>query len=229
MPTDQVVDRIPLHRSVAVVTEDTITVGPGRAQLVGAVIELAIAALAVAAIVFLFDWLPLAVLMVLLLVALFLGPVGILGLVYGAMGASFVMERAKGSARWQQGFLGLGIGTVDGVGFGDVARLEVTGDFERELTDGDRQDVVHWEIRLVKANGRVLNIGVVVAARPLAAIGLERANRLCEAVAAMAGVEARAAVLPLDAPEATAESAVAPAPARSRRRYRRVPGSSEAE
>ena len=223
MIADQTVDRIPLQRSVAVVTEGAITVRPASAQLLGAAIELLIAVLAVALLVGLFDRLPLPVLMGLLLLALFLGPVGILGLVYGAVGSSFVMERAKQTARWQQGFLGMGIGTTEVAPFDQIARIEVGGDFDLELTAGERQDLVHWDVRLVKASERAITVGTVVVARPFADIGMERANRLCAALASMAGVEARLAVLPdnvLPASEAVASMA-APAP---QRRYRRVSG-----
>src|SRR5688572_16307189 len=100
-------ERISLQRSVAVVREGSIAVRPSRGQLLGPVIELAIALGAVALIVLLFDAMPIWLLMVLLLLAIILGPVGVLGMVYSAIGSSFIMERSKQSARWQQGFLGM--------------------------------------------------------------------------------------------------------------------------
>ena len=78
-----------------------------------------------------------------------------------------------------------------------------------------------WEVELVKDNGKRLTIGTVVAARPLAAEGLARANRLAEAVAERSDSEARLAALPEEAPEAP-EEAVQPEPSRSRRRRRMV-------
>jgi hypothetical protein len=212
-------DRIPLQRSVAVVTDNSIAVRPAQAQVVGAAIELGLALVAIGAIVVLFDVLPIYVLMVLLLLALILGPVGVLGLVYGAIGTSFVMERDKQSARWQQGFLGLGIGTNEFVPFARIDHIDVATDEDETLPEGARQDLVQWDVRLIKDNGRQLTVGTVVTARPLADVGAERANRLASAVADMGGVEVRLAAVPQAEEPATA------APDRPvRRRYRRVSG-----
>ncbi len=106
------------------------------------------------------------------------------------------MERPKGTCRWQQGFLGLGLGTQELVPFARIKRIEVSGDFEDELRGGDLQDVVHWEVRVVKDNDRVLAVGVAVAARPLANEALVRANDLGAALAEMAGAPFTPAALP---------------------------------
>jgi len=210
-------ERIPLQRTVAVVREDSIAVRPSRGQLLGPLIELGLALAAVGAIVLWLNSLPLFVLMLFLLVSLILGPVGVLGLVYNAIGSSFLMERKKGSARWQQGFLGMGIGTVDFVPFQRIKRIEVTSDYDDELASGEVQDIVQWEVVMVKDNDRRLTIGSVAAARSLAGLGAERANRLAEHIAAMAAAEVVRAELPdSGAAEETA------APARRPRRRRRV-------
>jgi hypothetical protein len=141
------------------------------------------------------------------------------------------MERAKGSARWQQGFLGLGIGTHELVPFPRIARIDVSGDFEAELGSGDLQDVVTWRVQLVKDNDRVLDIADVAAARPLADEALARANELASALAAMSGAEATLAELPAWALEqagssadegAGAEQGGGSEPRAARRRYRRI-------
>jgi hypothetical protein len=210
-------DRIPLQRSVAVVTDRSIVVRPAQAQIVGAAVELGAALLAIALIVLLFDVLPIYVLMVLLLLAIILGPVGVLGLVYGAIGTSFVMERDKQSARWQQGFLGLGIGTNEFVPFSRIDHIDVATDETDVLPEGERQDLVQWDVRLIKDNGRQLTVGTVIAARPLADVGAERANRLASAVAEMGGVQAHLAAVPVVEPGAVSEAATP-----QRRRYRRI-------
>lgn len=213
-------ERIPLQRTVAVVREDSIAVRPSRGQLLGPLIELGLALGAVGAIVLWLNVLPLLVLMLLLLVSLILGPVAVLGIVYNAIGSSFLMERKKRSARWQQGFLGMGIGTVDFVPFQRIKRIEVTGDYDDELASGEVQDIVQWTVVMVKDNDRRLTIGSVAAARPLADLGAERANRLATHVATMAEVE----VVPAAIPDlGTVEESPAPAPRpRRRRRVRRV-------
>lgn len=213
------IERIPLRRSVAVIRDDSIAVRPSRAQVIGPLVELGLAAGAGVLIGAFLDSLPLVLLMLLLLLAIILGPVGVLGVVYNAIGSGFMMERKKQSARWQQGFLGLGIGTVDLVPFWRIKRIEVTGDYDEELGSGQVQDVVQWEIVLVKDNDKRMTIGTVIAARPLADLGLERANRLADRVAAMAGVESQPAVLPdTEAIEEAAEEESRP----RRRRARRV-------
>ncbi|MBX7111438.1 MAG: hypothetical protein K1X87_06270 [Dehalococcoidia bacterium] len=213
-------ERIPLQRTVAVVREDSIAVRPSRGQLLGPVIELGIALAGVAAIVLWMNSLPLLLLMLFLLVALILGPIGILGIVYNAIGSSFLMERKKETARWQQGFLGMGIGTVDLVPFRRIKRIEVVSDYDYELASGEIQDLVQWEVVMVKDNDKRLTIGGVAAARSLADLGAERANRLAERVASMAGAEAALAEVPVIEP--ASEGAPVASPARRRRRSRRI-------
>jgi hypothetical protein len=210
-----VIDRIPLQRSVAVVRDDSISIRPGRAQLLGTAIQGAIAAGAVGLIVAFLDRLPLWLLMALLLVALLFGPVAVLGLVHNVYGSSFLIERRKQSARWQQGFLGLGIGTAELVPFDRIAHIEVLGDFEDELSSGQQQDFVQFDVSIVKDNERVLDVASVASPRSLVAGGRERANRLASHIGAMTGAEVRLAAV------AVAEEAAA-APARPRRRRRRI-------
>ena len=188
--------RIALQRTVAVISPAAIAVRPSRAGLVGPVVEFALAALAVWVLATFIQVLPLWVLAGLLIFLIIVGPTAVLGLVYQVAGSSFLIERAKGTARWQQGFLGLGLGTRELVPFARMRRVEVVGDFEDELADGDLQDIVRWEVRLVKDNDRVLEIAAVAGARSLADEALGRANALAAAIGAMAGVEVRAGTLP---------------------------------
>jgi hypothetical protein len=113
------------------------------------------------------------------------GPTAMLGIVYNALGSSFMMERKKGTCRWQQGFLGLGLGTRELVPFPRIDHIEVGSDFEDELKSGDLQDVVRWSVNLVKDNGRVLEMAAITTARPLADEALERANALAAALGEM--------------------------------------------
>ena len=115
-------------------------------------------------------------------------------------------QTANDEQFFQQGFLGLGLGTRDLVPFGRIARIEVGGDFETELGSGDLQDVVRWEISLVKDNGRVLPFASVLAARPLAAEALERANIVARATAEMCGAPVAEGRLPDWALAGAAES-----------------------
>jgi hypothetical protein len=217
------VDRIPLQRAVASVRDDVISVRPARIELVGALIEVAVGGGAIALLVLLFDRLPLPAMVVLLVLALIFGPIGVLGLVYGAVGVAFVMDRKARTARWQQGFLGMGIGTTDFVPFAQVVGVEVSGDFEDTLPGGERQDVVRWDVRLLRPAAESLSVGTVVVPRPTAAEGVERANRLASALAEMAGVEAHLGAVP----DADGVSEAADIEARPRRRFRRVDAAHE--
>ena len=214
-------ERIPLQRAVAVIGDDSVAIRRSRAQLLAPLIQLALAAGAVALIVVFLEVLPLALLVVLLVVALLMGPIATLGLVYNVIGRSVLLEREKQSVRWQQGLLGLGLGTDELVPFWRIDHIAVEGDYEAELAGGERQDLVSWDVELVKDNGRRLEIGSVVAARSLAAEGLARANRLAEAIAERSGSEARLAELP-DEPDASGEAAEPPPAERPRRRRRLV-------
>ncbi len=219
-----VLDRIPMHRSVAVVTHDSIVVRPARGRLIVPLVQAFLAAGAVLLIVRLLnnDG-PLLLLVLALMVVLLLGPAAVLGLVFNIAGSSVSIEREKQSVRLQQGFLGLGLGTSELVPFWRIERVEVAGDLADELSGGELQDIVQWDVRVVKDNGRTVGLGVVVAARPFAAEALERANRLALAVGELVGVEALTAELPAGAEPAQDAPAGPPRRRRAVRRAGRPP------
>ena len=204
------VERIALRRAVAAITDETIVVRPSRAQLLGPVIQLGLTALAVALIVLFLDSLPFWVVVVLTVIAVFLGPVATLGFVFAVIGSSMVVDRRKQSAHWQQGFLGLGIGTTTSIPFERIDHIAVTGDYDEEDIGGRGHDFVTWDVEIVRDDGRRSSVGSVIAARPLADVGLDRANRLAEAVGEMAEAEARLEALPeheeIEEAEAEAEA-----------------------
>jgi len=191
-------EHIPLQRAFAVIEADRIAIYPSRAQIVGALIELAIAGAAMAALLMLFDVLPMFVMIALLLVALLLGPIGTLGLVFSIAGTAFVMERANRAARWQQGFLGMGIGTTDGVPFSRIRAVEAVSDADLLMRSGERQDMVTFEVVIARDDERRMPVASVVSARSLAAEGAERVNRLATLLAEMAGAPVVLASAPAD-------------------------------
>ena len=180
-------EMIPLHKAVARITPDSIAVKQSRAGLVGPLVALAITTVSVWVMTVFISVVPLALLVLLLFVTIVFGPLGIIGLVNNVAGTSFIMEREKQSARWQQGLLGLGIGTYELVPFWDIDHFEVITDYDDVLSSGIEQDVVHWEVVLVKANARELAVGSVVAARLLALDAGRRANELAVALGEMSG------------------------------------------
>lgn len=219
-----VIDRIYLQRTVAVVSEDSIAVRPARVQWIAPAIQASLTAIAVWLLITFLDSWPLWLLAILLVIALLLGPVSVLGLVYNLFGSEFLIERAKQSARWQQGFLGLGIGTAELVPFWRIGHVEVVSDAAEALSSGQERDFLQFDVRLVKDNDRVLDIGTITAPRTFAAEAAGRANRLVRYIGEMTGCEVREFdVTPLAEREAPPE-AVHPAPRRRRRVIRRERG-----
>ena len=176
---------IALTRSYAVIKPDSITIKPTRASLMGPAIQGGLTVLVSVAIGTWINTLPVWLLMVMLFFVIIAGPTAILGLVYNVLGSSFMMERDKRTCRWQQGLLGLGLGTRELVPFPRIKRIEVGGDFGDALNSGDLQDVVRWEVRLIKDNDRVLEVAAITTARALADEALDRANALAVALGEM--------------------------------------------
>ena len=85
---------------------------------------------------------PLPLLALLLAVAILMGPVAVLGILYNLVGSAVVLEREKQSVRWQQGLLGLGLGTSELVPFWRIDHIAVEGDYDDELAPGVHQDLV---------------------------------------------------------------------------------------
>lgn len=219
-------ERIPMHRAVAVIRPDSIAIRPSRQQLVIPLVQALIAGGAVWLLITFINVLPLWLLLVLLGISLLLGPAAVLGVVYSVYGTEFLVERRKGTARWHQGFLGLGIGTFELVPFERIERIVAESDIDDDLTSGQAQDLVELDVRLVKDNGRVLDVASLTTAHALLEDGIRRANRLAEALGEMTGRP----VATID--PALAEVAAVPtrtvAPRRRPRRARARPGPEEA-
>ena len=181
------VERIPVHRAVAVIREGSIAIRPGRRQLLGPLAQASVAGGAVWLMAAFMNVLPLWVLVVLLLVALVLGPAAVLGLIYSVYGTEFLVERHKGTARWHQGFLGLGIGTFELVPFERIERIAVQSDAGQDLSSGQQQDLVQIDLRIVKDNGRAFDVASVTSTWAFAADALARMNRLAAALGEMTG------------------------------------------
>jgi hypothetical protein len=180
-------ERIPLQRAVAVIRDDSIAIRPGRRQLIVPLLQALLAGGAVWLLASFLNVLPLWVLVALLGVSLVLGPAAVLGFIYNVYGTEFLVERRKGTARWHQGFLGLGIGTFELVPFDRIERIEVRSDLDEDLSSGQAQDLVQVDVRIVKDNGRVLDVGSITTPHAFLQEAIARANRLAEALGDMTG------------------------------------------
>jgi len=196
--------RIELARRTCIIDAGRIAIRPSPAALVPPLAGVCAGAgcfgLIMADVVFWRGALPFALLIALLAGAVILIPLSAMGLVYGAIGANVLIDRAKGSATWQQGLLGLGVGTTELVPFWkiDAIVVEETG----AALDRSTEEFAQWEISLRKKSGSGLAIGQVSAPRSLAGPSLARAVEVGAAISALTGA-------PLQAPaQATATVAV---------------------
>lgn len=178
--------RIPLHRAVCIIEADRITVRPSRGSILPPLLGLLAGLGCLVSILFGTGALPFPLLALLLMGALLLIPLSGVGLVYSIGGAKLVVDRDKGSAVWQQGLLGMGVGTREVAPFPKIAQVLVE-ETTAEKLQGQRQDLAQWEISVVRSSGRRLVVGAVTVPRPLARDGLDRAREVAAAIAAMTG------------------------------------------
>ncbi len=182
--------RIPLDRRVCVVREDRIDLRPERGAVVLPLVGLAIGLTLFASIALFADTLSTTLLAIMLVAGLIFAPLSAMGVIYSIIGAAVVVEKQKQSVRFQQGVLGLGLGTVELVPFWKIERIEVDdfplGDTASRLPR-PAFDLRAWDIVLVKTSGKRLSIGQVVSANTEDLIdeGFTRALDAAEAIGAM--------------------------------------------
>lgn len=191
-----------LNRRVAFIEPDRINVRPALAAALFPLLWLLLGIGAFVSILLWLDSIPFWLVLVLLLVAVVSIPLAGIGFVYTIGGANVVFERQKQSGVWQQGFLGMGVGTTELVPFWKIheIRIEETT-YERQR--GQVQDVAQFEIVLVKESGKRLKVGDVVVARSMVREGLAEAREVADAIASMTGK-------PLIAPEVVRRPRPAP-------------------
>ncbi|MDO8612734.1 MAG: hypothetical protein Q7R32_07915 [Dehalococcoidia bacterium] len=184
--------RIALDRRVCVVREGRIDIRPERGAILGSLLGLSVSvALFVAVALFASD-LPAGALAAMLLPGLVLGPFSAMAFVHSILGAYVIIDAKKQSVTFQQGVLGLGLGTVELAPFWKIDRLEVQDLPLGEVTPKGPPpllDLRAWDIVLVKTSGKQLSIGQVVAANvpDLLDEGFDRALDAAEAMAALVG------------------------------------------
>lgn len=217
------VRRVELHRRMAVIRPDRIEIRPSRRALAGPLWAFGAGVVSLAGIVAGRATLPLPLLAVLLLVAVVTIPLAGIGVVYSIIGAHVVIDAAKGSATWQQGMIGLGIGTEELVPFPKIAAISVEEAGAAPAGSGSpTEEFAQWQIVLDKVSGKRLVVGGVTAARPFAADALARAADVAGAIAALTGAPLRLPIPPVAASAPPSESRRQPArAARTRGRGRR--------
>jgi len=188
------VKRIPLDRRVLVVREHRIDLRPERGAIIIPGIGLIIGvSLFVAVTVFASD-LSATALMLMVIPGIIIAPLSAMGFVYSLVGAAVVVETKKQSVRFQQGVLGLGLGTYELVPFWKIESIEVA-DFELGdvalSSPRPPLEIRAWDLVLVKKSGKRLSIGQVLSATSpdLLNEGFDRALDAAEAIAGMVGSE----------------------------------------
>lgn len=177
---------IDLHRRVCVIQPDVIDIRPARSAAVVPLIMLLLGIFAFLAVLFWLEALPFWLALVLMGCAIVFVPLAGMGFVYSVYGANVVIDRTKQTALWQQGLLGMGVGTQELVPFHKIERLEVE-EISREPQEGGAQDFAQFVVRVLKTSGRRLELGQVTVPQPMAGEGLARAREVGEAVAALVG------------------------------------------
>lgn len=177
-----------LHRSVAIIGGDKIELKSARGTVLLPLLGIVAS---VAVITYLMTGgggLPFWALVGGLFFCLVVVPFSVMGLVSALVGADIVIDATKGSATWQQGYLGMGLGTKELVPFAKVDHLEVT-------IEGDKPDRWHEEsddlrqfaVVLVKKSGKRLTCAQVPVPAYGQADGMDRTLAVANAIAALTG------------------------------------------
>ena len=181
-----------LHRSLALIGEERVEIRSARSTVVIPLLGVALGGGAGALIAIEGGDLHFGLLVALLLFALLAFPISVMALVTAVMGADVVVDGRKGSATWQQGYLGMGVGTRELVPFAKIDHLAITieGDTPdrwREETDTFRQ----FALVLVKQSGKRLTLAQVPVPAGDQTDGMDRTLAVATAVANLTGAEVK--------------------------------------
>ena len=191
------VRRIPLDRRICTIGQDRIDIRPSRGAIALPLAAVAVSIGCFVAVGLTIDVLPLVALALLLIPSVIAFPLAAMALMYSLAGAHVIIDRQKQSATFQQGVLGLGLGTREVVPFAKIDHVAV-----EEASLGEEQlrglampmELRGWDVVLVKTNDKRLSIGMVIAAAEegLAEEALVRARQVAEAVASLVAKPLRA-------------------------------------
>jgi hypothetical protein len=175
-----------LNRRMAFIEPGRINVRPALAAALFPLFGLLLGIGAFVSIILWLDRLPFALALLLLMVAVISIPLAGIGFVYTIAGANVVFEREKQSGVWQQGFLGMGVGTVELVPFWKIDQIRIE-ELTRARQQGEVQEVAQLEIVVVKVSGKRLSVGDLIVPRSLVREGLADVREVAQAIAEMTG------------------------------------------
>jgi hypothetical protein len=181
-----------LHRSLAVIGETKIEVRSARATVWLPLFGIATVVAAGLVLGAGGAALPFWGLALLLFYSLIMFPVSVMGLVSAIAGADVIVDSAKGSVTWQQGYLGMGIGTRELVPFAKIDHLEVTVEgAEPDRWHGEQDALRQFALWLVKASGKRLRVSQVPVPAHGQEDGMDRTLALGNAIATLTGTTVR--------------------------------------
>lgn len=195
--------RIDLHRRRAIITADRIDIRPSRTAIIPPLLGFLLGAVAVGLIVrgVTSNGIPYWLLALLLLFALMAVPLSGITLVYALFGANIIFDRGKQSGAWQQGFLGMGIGTTELVPFWKIDAVAITEAGTPGGSAGSRtEEFAQWEAVLVKKSGKRLPIAGMTVPRRFVRGGFGPVQELSAAIAALSDTEVRVETAPAPDP-----------------------------
>ncbi|MBI5288075.1 MAG: hypothetical protein HY873_03790 [Chloroflexi bacterium] len=175
-----------LNRRVAFIEPGRVNVRPALAAALFPLFGLVVGIAAFVSIILWLDTMPFWLAPLLLIVAVLSIPLAGIGFVYTVAGTDVVFEQEKQSGVWQQGFLGMGVGTTELVPFWKIKEIRIE-ELTRERQRGELQDVAQLEIVIVKESGKRLRVGDTVVARSMVREGLADVREVAEAIAEMTG------------------------------------------
>ena len=179
-----------LHRSLALIGEDKVEIRSARSTVVLPALGVALGGGAGALIAIEAGDLAFPLLVGLLLFALLAFPISVMALVTAVIGADVVIDRRKGSATWQQGYLGMGVGTRELVPFAKIDHLAITIEGDAPDRWREEQDVLRqFALVLVKQSGKRLTLTQVPVPAGDQTDGMDRTLAVATAIGNVTGAE----------------------------------------
>ena len=179
-----------LHRSLALIGEDKVEIRSARSTVVLPALGVALGGGAGALIAIEAGDLAFPLLVGLLLFALLAFPISVMALVTAVIGADVVIDRRKGSATWQQGYLGMGVGTRELVPFAKIDHLAITIEGDAPDRWREEQDVLRQlALVLVKQSGKRLTLTQVPVPAGDQTDGMDRTLAVATAIGNVTGAE----------------------------------------
>ncbi len=179
-----------LHRSLALVSDNRVEIRSARSTVLVPAIGVGLAGAAGALIAIQAGALPFWLLVGLLLFAIFAFPISVMSLVTAVIGADIIVDGRKGSATWQQGYLGMGVGTRELVPFAKIQHLEVTIEgAERDRWQEETDTLRQFALVLVKKSGKRLTLAQVPVPADDQTDGMDRTLAVGNAIARVTGAQ----------------------------------------